>query len=244
MPRTFSDDELELYGLRSADAGGVLFCGVTAQQFAINGVTYKWPVNRGLTWGMGASQLGRLASADIQQVYRDCFAEIMAACDFEISYNPNGKTANFVMTAARLDGAGGVLADHQIPMNNRQQQLVGRYDVSEQWVIAQNPPRGTIDFHRVALHELLHGMGLGHGPVDRSNPALIEPTYSQAIRHLQPRDKAELVRRYGPPKKDAPPATPAGNAGQVVIEELTIRTPDGKRYSAKGTANPLQLVAE
>lgn len=241
MPRTLTDDELDLYGLRSADAGGVLFCGVTAQQFAINGNTHKWPVNGGLTWSLGAAQLGRLGSADIKQVYQECFAEIMAACNVAIDYTANTKTANFLFTTARLDGPSGVLADHMIPMNNRTQQLIGRYDVSESWVIAQNPPRGTIDFYRVALHELLHGMGLGHGPVDRNDPALIEPSYSPFIRNLQPRDKAELVRRYGPPVKPKEPTPTPGSPGKCVIEELVINV-DGQRYRASGTASPLQLV--
>lgn len=217
MPRTLTDDELDLYGLRSADDGGVLFCGVT-QQFAVGNVTYKWPVNSGLTWSLGAAQLGKLGGADIKQVYAECFAEIMGACNVSIAYTTNTKTANFLLTTARLDGKSGVLADHQFPMNSRSQQLIGRYDISESWVIAQNPPRGTIDFYRVALHELLHGMGVGHGPVNRNDPALIEPSYSPFVRNLQPRDKAELVRRYGKPVKESEPKPTPGGEPSVNLQ--------------------------
>lgn len=230
----------ELYGLKSVHDGGVLFCGVSEQTFAINGRTHAWPQGSKLTWSLAdrGMKLGQLNADDIAQCYEQAFAEVMSVCDVHAEYSPNAKTANFLATAARLDGRQGVLADHQIPFGRADQQLIGRFDTSEQWVIAENPRSGEIDLFRVVLHELLHGWGLGHAPVDRRSPALIEPSYSLSVRHLQERDKAELVRRYGPSKKDRPPApsvpTPTGNLQAKV--EVTI---NGEVWQASG---PLKKV--
>lgn len=232
----------ELYGLKSVHDGGVLFCGVSEQQFAINGRTHAWPKGIKLTWSLADAgmRLGELSAADIKQCYAEAFAEVMAVCDVHAEYSPNAKTANFLATAARLDGRQGVLADHQIPFGRADQTLVGRYDVAERWVIAENPRAGEIDLKRVVTHELLHGWGLGHAAVDRRSPALIEPSYSLSVRDLQERDIAELVRRYGPSKRDRPPTappsipTPTGTLQAKV--EVTI---NGEVWRASG---PLEKV--
>lgn len=215
-----TDAELDLYGFRSAADGGILFCGVTEEAFAINGRTYQWPRGMKLTWGIGFSRLGTLSDLDCKGAYEQAFAEICGCCQFDAAYNPNGKTANFIALSTQLDGPNGVLAQHRIPVGNVGQGtvLTGEYDNGEHWAIGVNVG-AAIDFFRVALHELLHGCGLGHAPVDKNNPALIEPTYSRTIRNLQPRDIAELQRRYG--KRETPVPTPVPTpapAGKTIIE--------------------------
>lgn len=222
----WTPQELELYGLRSATDGGMLFCGVTEEAFAINGVTYKWPIGSRLKWNLDFSRLGNLGDQDLKQAYSDALAEIeMAQGGLTFEYTANPRVANILCVVKRLDGPSGVLADMQIPVGNPRAdstQLGGRFDDAEAWVIAKNPGRNQIDFYRVALHESLHAMGLGHAPVDRSNPCLIEPMYSQTIRNLQPRDKSELVRRYGE-RREVPAPAPDEPVGDSVGVELIIR---------------------
>jgi hypothetical protein len=228
--------DLSLYGLRSACDGGLLFCGVSEQQFAINGTTYQWPRGSHITWGLGFSRLGQLSDLDCKGAIHDALLEISGCCGITHAYAANFRSANVLITAQRLDGRSGVLADMQIPTGNvnANTQLLGRCDDGEEWTIAENPARGAVDFYRVILHELLHAHGLGHGPVDRSNPALIEPTYSTAIRNLQPRDKAELVRRYGPARTPQPPVGPPA-VGDSVGVEVIIRQADAQ-FKIEGQA--------
>jgi hypothetical protein len=99
----------------------------------------------------------------------------------------------------------------------------------------ENPPNGWIDFYRMMLHELEHAHGLGHKPASIQVPALISPIYSPVMRHLQPADKGELVRRYGAPKPPITP-TPVPPLGDSLGVELLITGADGRKFNAKGTA--------
>ena len=224
--------DLELYGLRSVLTGGRMFCGVSEEQFAINGTTYKWPGGSHLRWALGFSRLGSLSDLDCKAAVTAALAEISGCCNLTHEYTANPRTANLLATVTRLDGPAGVLAQFQIPVGNVNEntQLTGQFDDGETWVIDETPAEGGIDFYRVALHELLHGHGLGHRPANIAAAALISPTYSRTIRHLQDADKAELVRRYGPakvvpPASPAPAPVPGGKAVNVTIEQ------DGKRWS-------------
>lgn len=236
------------FGLCSVSQGGVLFCGVTAEAFEIDGVTYKWPVTEGLTWSLQSSRLGAIGEQDLKAMYAQIFDEIAQVIDFRVEYTHNWRTANFLLAVVRLDGRGGTLAQHGIPMPHFREsdQLVGQFDDSEIWDIFDGPRPGKIDARRVGRHEILHGFGLGHGKVDPQNPALIEPRYSEHVWDFQERDKAELLRRYRPAKPASPPAPlpPAPAAGdKLVVEELRIAV-GGKRFKLSGAVGPMQMVAE
>lgn len=235
---TWTDADLELHGLRSALDGGCLFCGVTEEAFAINGVTYQWPRGSHLTWGINFSRLGQLSDMDVKDAITHALKEISDCCDVTHEYTANTNGASFIITQQRLDGKGGVLADFQIPVGNvqvGQTQLLGRLDDSEQWVIAENPPAGTIDFYRVILHELEHGHGLGHKPASVAGSALIAPIYSPTIGRLQTLDIQELQRRYGPAvTAPAEPATPHPFGDSIGVD--VIVTQGNVKYRATGTA--------
>jgi hypothetical protein len=101
-------------------------------------------------------------------------------------------------------------------------------------VLADIPRPGTIDFYRVALHELLHGHGLGHKPASIQVPALIAPIYSPTLMNLQKADKDELIRRYGTPKP--PPTTPPpGTMPETLAVELFVKA-GSTTYKASGSA--------
>jgi len=229
-----------MYGIRSATDGGLLFCGVSDQQWAINGVDYKWAVNRGLTWSLGTSKIGAIGEQDLKAVFDQIFNEIADFCDFEVTYSPNHRTANFVVMQRRLDGPGGVLAQHGIPMpgNNQFTQVYGEYDDSERFGIFDGPPpqKGMIDIRRTGRHEVSHGGGLGHRPFVRGqSPALMDPTYSDIIYQFQQPDIAEWVRRYGKSKRNNAPLPPAPPVGDSLGVELIIQQADAK-FKLEGKA--------
>lgn len=235
MPMT--DEELSLHGMRSVTEGGRLFCGVTAQEYAINGVTYQWARGSKIKWGLAFSRLGTLSDMDVKDCFAAALKEISDCCDFKHEYVANPDFANIYVIQQKLDGAFGVLADCEIPQvgampeNTR---LRMRLDDSEAWVIAEQPAQNQIDLYRVILHELEHGHGLGHKPANIAAAALIAPTYSRTIRNLQAADKDELVRRYGistatpvPPENPPVPPTPGSKPVNVTVEQ------DGKVWKGQ-----------
>jgi hypothetical protein len=213
----------------SVSLGGGLFCGQNDEGFAINGVTYKWPRGSKLTWGLAFTSVGGLSAADCKDAITEALKEISSCCDIRHEYVANANGANIKIISQRLDGPSGVLADMQIPFTNAHPdstQLTGRIDDSERYVLADNPPNGTIDFYRMILHELEHAHGLGHKPASIQSPALIAPIYSLAIRHLQKADIDELVRRYDTPQQA--PQPPASGAKPVNYKGIQEISQDGK----------------
>ncbi len=251
MPE-LTEQQLELYGIRSVLSGGRMFCGVTEEQFAINGTTYGWKPGSKITWGLTFSRLGQLSANEVKDVITEfCTKEISACCDLSFEYRANPDFANIYLEATRLDGPSGVLADMRIPPVNAtpdNTRLRGRIDDGDNWTVSVNPPQGTIDLYRTLLHEFLHACGLGHKPANVTGAALIAPSYSRTIRNLQELDKQELIRRHGPartPTTPLPPAPPSGpTAWPNTLEvELTIKTPAGAtipaKYQANGNANKM-----
>lgn len=230
MPMVMTDAELDLYGLRSVLDGGKLFCGVTEEAFAINGVRYQWPRGATLSWGIGFTKLGPHSAMDVKDIVTACLKEISDCCDIKHIYLPNFLQSNIKIISQRLDGASGVLADCQIPMQGshpNSTQLTMRLDDSESWVIAEQPGNNVIDLYRVVLHELEHGHGLGHKPSDIVAPALIAPIYSRTLRNLQKADKDELILRYAPPTASTP-STPTVTPGAKPVDATV--TQDGKTW--------------
>lgn len=231
MPDPFDPWEaLDAELARPLGMGGGMFCGVTEEQFAINGVTYAWPRGSKLRWGIAFSRLGQLSDMDVKDAITAALKEISDCCDVRHEYVSNPNAANLKITVQRLDGPNGVLADCQIPVGNvsvDSTSLLMRLDDGEQWVLAEHPAPGTIDFYRVFLHESEHGHGLGHKPASLQVPALIAPVYSPIVRSLQAADKSELVRRYGGPVSEPAPPQPVPGAKPITV---TIEQ-DGKKWS-------------
>lgn len=220
-----TEENLDLYGMRPASEGGLLFCGVSEEQFAINGTTYQWPRGSQLTWRLDISRLGTLLHATMCDVIDAALKEISESCDIEHSMAKPGQVANLVIISRRLDGQSGVLADCQIPVGNvnPNTSLLMRFDDSESWVVSEQPGGAEIDFYRVFLHEALHWHGLGHKPVNINDLALIAPVYSRSIRNCQPADKRELVRRYGPRTTPVTPPPDGGVPGALPVKFREVK---------------------
>lgn len=207
--QTLTAEEQHVLGLRPVTEGGVLYCGVTAQEYAIGGVTYQWPRSiRKLRWSLNFSRLGQLSDMDFKDAATVWFKEISDCCDRVFEYVQNTRLANILYTVQRLDGPSNVLADMQIPVGNvtEDTQLIGRFDDSEGYTLKTTPGPGEIGLYPVGLHETEHAMGLGHKPASVNAPALIAPVYNPLVRNLQAADIAELQRRYGKPTVVVPPA--------------------------------------
>lgn len=197
--------------LKPATEGGLLFCPLK-EEYAINGRKYQWPRGQLIRWHLGFSRLGQLGTTDLMQAGVETYAKFSAICKIKFEYTSNPKTANFLLTTAALDGPSGVLADMQVPMPgaNERTQLVGRFDAEAYGIFDGPSPRGKIHFPLVLLHEGGHGIGSGHAPFDRNDPCVMEGTYNDSLRELQPRDIATFVERYGPPDAaEIPKSVPA-----------------------------------
>lgn len=206
--KDFTPQEAEGLGLRPVTEGGVLYCGVAVEEYAIGGVTYAWPLAiRKLRWSLNFSRIGQLSDLDFKDAATVWFKEISDCCDREFEYTSNPRLANILYTLQRLDGRSGVLADMMLPVGNvsPDTQLTGRFDDAEGWTLAEKPRQGEIGLYPVGLHETEHALGLGHKPASVNALALIAPAYNPLIRNLQAADIAELQRRYGKPKTASPP---------------------------------------
>lgn len=234
-------DELDLFGTLEQElstpvsAGGAMFCGVTQEHFAINGVTHSWPKGSHLRWLPAFDDLGAVRADDVRKAFTDALKEISACCNVTHEMVSSQHKANLVITIHRLDGRSGILGDCQIPVGNvdpDNTQLQMRLDTGERWGLAENPTGDMIDLYRVFLHEAEHFHGLGHKPASIRDPALIAPMYSPVIRNLQPADKGELLRRYGSANV-LPPAPPKPGAPRSVKGEISV-TIDGEVWAASG----------
>lgn len=255
----WTDAALENMGLRSVVDGGTLFClQCLTMPFAIGGVRHQWPKGSTVSWHIGMSRLGNLSDMDMKAARERTCLEIQSYVrDLKLVYTPNGKTANIVCTSVPMDGPSGVLADHQLPVGQMHagSQLLGRFDSRENWVLSKIAVPNAIDWERTDKHEFGHALGFGHGQVIKSDPALLEPSYSWSIFMYQPRDVVEWQERYGKAEVESSPQNPpvgehtfafsapglkanvvlnptsAGCAAKLLIER------EGKRVSLSG-ANP------
>lgn len=137
------------------------------------------------------------------------FAQWAAASNgyFEFMQAADSRQADILLTTTRLDGAGRVLADMQLPPGDNRQ-LRGRFDTGEQW-------DRQIRFALVLLHELGHAMGIDHiaGAL-----AVLNAMYNDQLLELQPADVAAFTRIYPdianwtPSTPGTPPITPTDPA--------------------------------
>lgn len=197
------------------------FCSLpTALSVVAQQTQARWPQKR-IGWTI--LRLFPGVTADVQRrACEDAFTAWAAVCGVEPYFEATAANALILIGTRGIDGPGGVLAESQLP-NGTLRPVQQWYD-SERWVVAADPPPGTIDLLRVLMHEIGHALGIGH--IESGN--LLQPTYSLRIRAPQAGDVREAQARYGPPAKTPPP--PPGSASDVLTiqvrgKDLDIQIP-------------------
>lgn len=155
----------------------------------------RWPANE-ITYGLAHEMTGmsRDAWGEAHELAWGTFAKV---CGLSITYNPNHKTAQIVVTVGRIDGANGTLAWSELA-NGTMQQKTQKYDSGENW--------NRVYLPSVIMHEGGHAIGSPH----LRQGALLQPTYDPRIRTFTEIDidYFQNVLGYGKPKGDVPPVPP------------------------------------
>lgn len=174
----------------------------------------RLPNGRDIRWTVAGSW--KVPVPHVAQAFSWAWRHWQDACDVAPRMVQTVAEANVVFEGRPIDDVGRTLAISDWPDGDRQ--VWGRFDASESWVFMQDPPKFKVDLGRVAVHEIGHLLGIPH----LAAGAMMQPMYDLKLRGLQPADRAEAVRRYGPPKGrmilEEPPA-----ANEPVM--VTIRVP-------------------
>lgn len=201
--------------------------GDGSPQFRLNNQRPKFCVREGLP-GISREQL---IAACV-----DAFGRWSAVCDMLFTPTDDPNAAQFLIFTNRFDGPSGVLADCMLPSPGIRRQDM-RLDLSEKWVVSDNPPAGRINLLAVLCHEMGHGIGLTHLP-QSPPPDLLEPTYRADINRPQATEIAIVQKLYGLPQV-TPPSTPVPPLGDSLGVDLII-TQGAAKYRAVGKANRVQ----
>jgi hypothetical protein len=149
----------------------------------------RWPANE-ITYGLAHPMPGMSQSA-WEEAHRIAWGSFAKVCGLSITYNPNYRTANILVTVGRIDGVNGTLAWSELA-NGTMQQKTQKYDSGEDW--------GRVYLPTVINHEGGHAGGVPH----LRQGALMQPTYDPRIKTFTQIDIDYLQNTlgYGPPKAD------------------------------------------
>ena len=187
------------------------FCSVP-ERLETEPLASRWPTPA-VTWGVTDTMTNVTAEQRLE-AYRRAWAEIVRVCGVRPTYLSDYASAQIRMGAGRIDGPLGTLAWSELPGPSLEF-VRQRYDDAETWHVTSTPAsRTAIELWLVALHELLHALGIGHGPANN----VMAPTYDRNVRTLQSWDVQQLQARYGPPVAVPTPLPPAGKRTLIEIE--------------------------
>lgn len=176
-------------------------------------------------------------------IVEDWIDAIQAVCGIQLAMLPKNtrNVGNIVITARRLDGPGGVLGDMELPpassRDTSRVQRVMRLDEFEDFTVYEGPiGRKFMDIYRVGLHEMIHGIGVGHSP----EQSLMAPTVGN-IRKPVGWDIRQMQARY-PLRPQAPsPSPPQGSpSNDRIVDELAARLAGACEAFAKALTHTTQ----
>jgi predicted Zn-dependent protease len=196
------------------------FCGThTPRRLIVEAAAAAWR-KRSLTYWVAGSLPG-VSSGTFEQTAAEAFAAWSRVTPLDFRPAQRGETPDVVMTAGRIDQAGGVLAWSELP-DGSDRQLTQKYDTSERYVVSATPGRGEIDLLAVMEHEIGHALGLDHAA--QNAPDLMAPTYRPGLRSLQPGDVRRIQGLYG--KRDQIPPQPGA------VKRIALLGVDGKEVES------------
>jgi hypothetical protein len=174
---------------------GARFCACTEAMLA-NAALAMWP-DAHLPWAI----LDLVPGIDEEQLkaaveWAFSFEHgIQAVCGIQPVYEETARNARLLITARRIDGPMGILAECELPMPGMKQVRMW-LDLSERWV---DEPRTQQDIILpiVIRHEGCHGIGTGHAPEGSWNwmaPAY-DPRVITAAPGTMPSFAAAMARR-------------------------------------------------
>lgn len=197
------------------------FCGCSENllELARTG-NYRWN-KRDLAFCI-VDRVTRISQADFEAVIEDGYLEWAKHCDLTFTRVKDQRQADLLVLARRIDGRGGILAEHQLPPGNNMQ-IRGWLDLGEAWTLGM--------LAAVWKHELGHGLGLSHTDTPNS---LMNPFYNPAIATPQQWDIDAVQKLYGPAKPKAAPQPPSdfpvptpGKPSITGMIEIPPNTPSG-----------------
>lgn len=193
-------------------AGTVRFCGNSEQMMSeARKRAYQWRNKRKLAYFLASQVVG---VTEFSKTCQEAYNKISAVCGLSFEPAASLNVADIVIYTRKIDGPGGVLAEHELPPGN-DQQIRGWIDKSDSYTNTI-PPGNKILFPAVFLHESLHGCGLPHTNVPNS---LMNPFYDPAIYNLTAWEIEQLKSLYGEPiVGPQEPTNPAPAGGGVAVQ--------------------------
>lgn len=128
-------------------------------------------------------------------------------------------------TFARLDGAGGTLAQAYFPDDVNAARIAGdvQFDSSEQWEIGNARGNAAFDLMAVAVHEIGHALGLEHSHVGGSIMA-VSISAASAFSSLATTDKTSILQLYAA-QSTSTSSNPTNTSPSTPLTPTTTTTP-------------------
>ena len=173
-------------------AGAFRFCGNSEQMMEeARSRAYQWRNKRRLSYFLASQVVG---VTNFAQTCQEAYDKISAVCGLSCSPAQSLAAADIVIYTRKIDGPGGVLAEHELPPGN-DQQIRGWIDKGDSYTNTI-PPGNKILFPAVFLHESLHGCGLPHTKTPNS---LMNAYYDPEIYNITAWEDEQLKSLYGNP---------------------------------------------
>lgn len=212
-----------------ASADSNVFCALNNQPEQIGGRLRGWDPDYTIRWSVSASP-GGFSIGDLEGVIADCFADVNQVVQVKNEKVSRGENVQ-IMTRG-IDGAFGVLAEAELAGVNSDGNDFRRlwFDSGERFSLSPQVPPGRVDLYAVALHELLHILGISHAP-QGSNNLMAPAIRSINARDFGPWDIDELLKRYNKPGSGGGDMNDSGRAGGCDLAKLVdVALEIGREY--------------